>query len=106
MMIPHDSSFEKVGALMHNNASRLIGLYDELSAFLAQINLYHGRNISDSHELSLFLQPFNGHPWCRDTGTCMLDYNARCNDLLTKGKAQGQYIANPDPYCNCKKHAQ
>ena len=66
-----DSSFEKIGALMHNNASRLIGLYDEFSAFLAQINLYHGRSISDSHELSLFLQLFNGHPWRRDTGMCM-----------------------------------
>ena len=81
-----DSSFEKIGALMHNNASRLIGLYDEFSAFLAQINLYHGRSISDSHELSLFLQLFNGHPWRRDTGTCMLDY-----------------ITNPDPYYNCIK---
>lgn len=34
-----DASFEKMGALMHSNASRLLGLYDELSAFLSQINL-------------------------------------------------------------------
>lgn len=63
-----DSSFEKMGALMHHNASRLIGLYDEFSAFLSQINLYRGRSLSDSHELALFLQLFNGHPWRRDTG--------------------------------------
>ena len=62
------ASFEKMGALMHMNGSRILGLYDELSAFLAQINLYKGRNLSDSHELSLFLQLFNGHPWKRDTG--------------------------------------
>ena len=54
---------------MHSNGSRLIGLYDEFSAFLSQINLYRGRTISESHELSLFLQLFNGHPWRRDTGT-------------------------------------
>ena len=63
-----DSSFEKMGVLMHSNGSRLLGLYDEFSAFLSQINLYRGRTISESHELSLFLQLFNGHPWRRDTG--------------------------------------
>lgn len=63
-----DASFEKMGALMHSNASRLLGLYDELSAFLSQINLYRGRSLSDSHELALFLQLYNGHPWRRDTG--------------------------------------
>ena len=65
-----DASFEKMGALMNENSARLLGLYDELSAFLAQINLYRGRGLSDSHELALFLQLFNGHPWRRDTGTC------------------------------------
>lgn len=33
-----------------------VGLYDELSSFLTQINLYKGRGLSDSHDLSLFLQ--------------------------------------------------
>ena len=40
-----DASFEKMGALMHSNASRLFGLYDELSALLLQINLYRGRSL-------------------------------------------------------------
>ena len=63
-----DAPFEKMGALMHQNSSRLLGFYDELSSFLTQINLYRGRGLSDSHELSLFLQLYNGHPWRRDTG--------------------------------------
>lgn len=63
-----DASFEKMGALMKENSCRLLGFYDELSTFLTQINLYHGRALSDSHELALFLQLYNGHPWRRDTG--------------------------------------
>lgn len=63
-----DATFEKMGALMKENSCRLIGFYDELSAFLTQINLYRGRGLSDSHEMALFLQLYNGHPWRRDTG--------------------------------------
>jgi hypothetical protein len=63
-----DATFEKMGALMNQNSARLLGFYDELSSFLTQINLYRGRGLSDSHELSLFLQLYNGHPWRRDTG--------------------------------------
>ena len=70
-----DSSFEKMGALMHSNGCRIIGLYDELSAFLSQINLYKGRTLSDSHELGLFLQLYNGHPWRRDTGMYMYHFS-------------------------------
>ena len=63
-----DATFEKMGALMKENSCRLLGFYDEFSAFLTQINLYRGRGLSDSHELALFLQLYNGHPWRRDTG--------------------------------------
>ena len=63
-----DVSFKKIGALMSKNSGRLLGLYDELSAFLAQINLYRGRGLSDSHKLAIFLQLYNGHQWRRDTG--------------------------------------
>lgn len=63
-----DGSMEKMGALMSDNSFRLLGFYDEISAFLSQINLYRGRGLSDSHELAIFLQLFNGHPWRRDTG--------------------------------------
>ena len=40
-----DASFKKMGALMHSNVSSLLGLYDELSAFLSQINLYRGPSL-------------------------------------------------------------
>lgn len=63
-----DATFEKMGTLMQENGCRLLGFYDEPTSFLTQINLYRGKNISDSHELSLFLQLCNGHPWRRDTG--------------------------------------
>ena len=63
-----DASFEKMRALMYENSARLLGLYDELAAFLSQIKLYRGGGLSESHELALFLQLFNGHHWRRDTG--------------------------------------
>lgn len=44
-----DTTCEKVGALMNENSCRLLGFYDEMSAFLSQINLYRRRGLSDSH---------------------------------------------------------
>ena len=77
-----DASFEKMGALMSDNSSRLLGIYDELTTFLGQLNIYRGRQLTESHELSVFLQLFNGHPWRRDTGKraklsypCMLQFH-------------------------------
>ena len=67
-----DGTFEKMGALMNDNSCRLLGLYDEMSAFFMQINLYRGRGLSDSHKLSLFLQLYNANPWRRDTGISVL----------------------------------
>ncbi len=63
-----DSTFEKMGELMSKNNGCLFGLYDELSTFLAQINLYRGKGLAVSHELALFLQLFNGSSWSRKTG--------------------------------------
>ncbi len=63
-----ESSFEKMGALMASNSGRLLGLYDELSSFLTQINLYGSKGISDSHDTSTFLMLYHGHPWTRRTG--------------------------------------
>lgn len=63
-----ESSFEKMGALMAKNDGRLLGLYDELSSFLTQINLYGSKGISESHDVSTFLMLYNGHPWTRRTG--------------------------------------
>ena len=63
-----DATFEKMGDLMHENNGKLLGLYDELSTFLTQINLYRGKGLAESHDLALFLQLYNGNPWVRRTG--------------------------------------
>ena len=60
-----DATFEKMGAIMADNGCRIFGMYDDLTTFLTQINLYKGRGLADSHELGLFLQLYNGHPWTR-----------------------------------------
>ena len=41
---------------MAENHSKLLGLYDELSTFLTQINLYKGWGFPDSDDLAEFLQ--------------------------------------------------
>ena len=58
----------KNGDLMHENHGKLLGLYDELSTFLTQMNLYRGKGLAESHDLALFLQLYNGHPWMRRRG--------------------------------------
>ena len=63
-----EASIEKMGELMARNDSKLLGMYDELSTFLAQINVYRGRGLTDSHELSTFLSLYNAKSWTRATG--------------------------------------
>ena len=63
-----DQSFEKMGASMHENHWKLLGLYDELPMFLSQINVFCGRGMADSHELALFLQLYGSNAWTRKTG--------------------------------------
>lgn len=63
-----EATFEKMGALMAENGGRLLGTFDELTSFLTQINLYKSRGLTDSLDLSAFLQLYNGHGWCRKTG--------------------------------------
>ena len=63
-----DATCEKMGDLMSGNGGRLLGLYDELSTFLTQLNLYRGKGLNLSHELALFLQLYNGHSWDHTTG--------------------------------------
>ena len=57
--------------------------YDELTTFLTQINLFKGKGISDSHDLALFLQLYNGFGWSRKTGKviCTVTYQ-HCKCLL------------------------
>lgn len=63
-----NATFEKMGALMRENSSRLLGIYDKFSAFLSQINCYRGSSLSESRELATFLHLHSGHQWRRDTG--------------------------------------
>ena len=63
-----DQSLEKMGALMSENGGRLLGLYDELIMFFSQMKIFHGKGVSDSRELSLFLQLFGAKSWARKTG--------------------------------------
>ena len=67
-----DATFEKMGVLMSENNGRLLGIYDELSAFLTKIKLYGNRGLSDSHELAIFLELYNANPWTRTTGTYII----------------------------------
>ena len=53
---------------MAENNGRLLGMYDELSAFLTKIKLYGNRGLSDTHELAMFLELYNANPWTRTTG--------------------------------------
>ena len=53
---------------MAENNGRLLAMYDELSAFLTKIKLYGNRGLSDSHELTMFLELYNANPWTRTTG--------------------------------------
>ena len=64
-----DTSFQKMGELMTENDGRLLGMFDELSSFLCKINIFNGKNVNDSNELSMFLEMYNGNAWTRSTGT-------------------------------------
>lgn len=63
-----EASFEKMGDLMASNHCKLLGLYDELSTFLAQINVYRGKGLCDCNNLSAFLSLYTGKSWSRATG--------------------------------------
>lgn len=66
-----DQSFEKT--LMHDNHSKLLGLYDELTMFLAQMNVFRGKGVTDSHELAVFLQLHGANSWVRKTGNVIVN---------------------------------
>lgn len=59
-----------MGAKMADNSGRLLGLFDELSSFLTKINLYRGKGFIDTHDLSVFLELYDGNEWTRSTGMC------------------------------------
>lgn len=63
-----EATMEKLGSLMNDNKSKMLGLYDELTHFLTQMNIYKGKTLTDSQDLAILLQLHNGLPWTRKTG--------------------------------------
>ena len=68
---------------MGENNWKLLGLFDELPMFLAQMNIYRGKGISDSHELALLLKLYGGTEWNRRTGM----YIGNCFNLHVRNHA-------------------
>jgi hypothetical protein len=83
-----DCTCEKMGDLMSLNGGSLLGLFDELSTFLTQLNIYRGKGIILSHDISLFLQLYNGHAWNRSTVTGEANFNMRSTCLTVGGFSQ------------------
>ena len=67
-----DQSFEKLGEMMQDNHWKILGLYDELPMFFSQINVCRGRTLTDSPQVSTFLQLYGGSQWIRKTGWLLL----------------------------------
>lgn len=63
-----EATMEKMGAMMSDNDCKMIGLFDEFTHFLTQINVYRGKSLSDSQDLAMLLQLYNGTGWTRKTG--------------------------------------
>ena len=44
-----------MGSIMQEYNGKILALYDELSVFLQQMNVFSGKKITDSHELAVLL---------------------------------------------------
>ena len=64
-----DQTFEKMGEIMCQNGGKMLGLYDELTNWLSQVNLYSGnKGLLDTHEFTKLLELFSATAWSRQTG--------------------------------------
>ena len=80
-----------MGVLMTENSGRLLGLYDEMSAFLTKIKLYSSRGLTDSHKWAMF---YNANPWTRTTGwllTAAIGFNYDMIVLVSKDAVLNMY---------------
>ena len=69
-----ECSIERLGFTMSENGNRLMGIYDEVSHFLTQMNLLKSKGqLTDTQELSILLQLYNGFAWSRKTGKPMVE---------------------------------
>ena len=57
---------KKMGALMNDNSGYLLGIYD------GHFNLYKSKRQVDSHDIAMFLQLYNGHPWSQKIGLFLM----------------------------------
>ena len=78
---------------MHDNHSKLMGLYDELAMFLSQINICRGKGVADSHELAVFLQLCGANPWAQKTCTCKAVWYRNKGYIITKEPGGGNAYA-------------
>lgn len=83
-----EASFEKMGELMSTNYCKLLGMYDELSTFLSQINVYRGKGLTDSHDLSTFLSLYTGKSWTRATVSGDANFHMERTALTVGGFTQ------------------
>ena len=78
-----DQNFEKLGELMAKNDGKVLGLCDELTNLLSQVNLYSGATgLLDTHEFTKVLELFSGTAWSRQTGNTTFIYHPKIFKLL------------------------
>ena len=82
-----DQTFEKLGELMSQNGNKALGLYDELTNFLSQVNLYSGnKGLLDTHEFTKVLELFMASDWSRQTGkhySCQFNISTQYTQYLS-----------------------
>ncbi len=71
-----------------------VSTYNEMLTFFAQISIYRGKGINDSHDLATFLSLYNGKSWSHATGKLYMQYLCyRWNDKHNGSTACELYIA-------------
>lgn len=64
-----DQTFETLGEIMSQNDGKMLGLNDELTNWLSQVNLYSGaKGLLDTHQFTKLLALFSATSWTRQTG--------------------------------------
>ncbi|XP_044177155.1 uncharacterized protein LOC114970457 isoform X2 [Acropora millepora] len=71
-----DQNVEKLGELMAKNDGKVLGLCDELTNLLSQVNLHSGaKGLLDTHEFTKVLELFSGTAWSRQTVSGNANFN-------------------------------
>ncbi|XP_067039953.1 uncharacterized protein [Acropora muricata] len=84
-----DQNFEKLGELMAKNDGKVLGLCDELTNLLSQVNLYSGaKGLLDTHEFTKVLELFSGTAWSRQTVSGNATFNMPRTCLTLCGMTQ------------------